>query len=202
MDDINLNPSGADGVSNLFSTITPSIVTRPRVSDAAGADADTDGEISEFGDDDTEASYQTQEPMSSDEDESTPVPDLEEPDVVGTKRRAIEAVIEKTKHDLERVMEIRTRLQSSSAFDEQDLKHVDGYCDILREKLQAKESELDMFGDKMKCCEEMENKIKSRLRILRDCESLVDFRRHKEFAMFFAQKHVRLNRLLEKMSEI
>ena len=118
------------------------------------------------------------------------------------KRMDIETTINDLKAQLQRFATIRDRMRDCMSFDDADVDHVVKYMTEMQNTCNEKERELDAWGDKRECCEEMETKMENRMKLLRDCEGLIDFQTHATFAKFFVSRQLRLNEIYQKMLNI
>lgn len=205
MEDIVLDDGSqidAGALSEIFSTLNPSIIQKPEaerivIVSSGLRPAEPTSPFSSEGEEEEETKEEEEE---QEEDAPPSIDDEESPDL--ENRMKLQKEISRIESDIQNLCLVKQRLENSDAFDSQDIEQVDSRCEALKALIEDKKKQLSMHGEKMQCCREMDQKIKTRLEVLRECEGIVNFRNHRLLAEFFAKKHLRLRDMLVKMSSI
>ena len=215
-EDIHVDPAA---LSEIFSTLNPSIVRQPTSSErivlVTGSRSTSPTSPFDASDEDDPLTQSDQEESDVDlppsiEDDAAEKPDPESEEVPKSpakeipleSRMKLQKEISDLQSNIASLQEIEAKLSQSDAFDPQDIEQVQKRREEVEAQVSEKKARLSMFGEKMQCCREMQQKLQTRLHVLRECETILDFRKNKSLAEFFAKKHIRLRELLEKLNSL
>lgn len=173
---------------------------------------DSSGEVETLEQPDSNA-QSTEQPIS--QSSQKPVPNHQPDLTAGTRNREVHKLprvqsafeqtcwdlqqkIEKKEDEIFRISQMYTKLCKSNVFDDVETSYVQNYIEKLNKDCSKLKVELFSMGDRRKGSEEMEQKMNTRMMLLKECESIVNFHEHSDLGRFFVNQQAKLMQLYRK----